>query len=700
MTSEMTLWDYLRVIRRRMRIIIAIPVFALVASYLYAQNIPARYQVRAAIEIEKKLIREGAGIQRIFVSAVERATLQRLASNKEVAQIAARILVKDRDRAFNMKWAEEDEALLASRVQAIVQVTSLDASNLLEVTAIGPEPLEITDFCNAYSEAVIQYHDAERRRSIDELKEYLTRQIAIYEKRMEEIDLRLVALRSSGVDRTGASLASSDAITRVEALLTQEDARLADLSSRIDLLSRARAAKDLSGMLSQFRSSTFAADQAELDRMKAELATLSKQFTDAYPGIGSLKSEIAAFEAGLFERVQPAAGNEEERLRTDLAEAERRRVRLLDERSTIQAAIAGLPERMREEGSLQREIGIASSVSQMFRQRLEDLNISLTTPSDRLELREPAVVPAGPYYPDKKVIISVGFAIGCMLSLSMAFLIESLDTSLSAMRDVERYISKPILAVIPAIRIAPHKIEESQLPVKRDLLEKLVLKVDPRSPAAEAYRTLRAVLHSRFFALGNKTLLVTSTTPQEGKTTTIVNLAFACADAGMKTCLVGANMRHPVVGRHFQIDRARGLHDVLTGAIPAEQAVQDTGHANLSILDSGSFARRPAELLARKELDELLIWLKGRFDVILIDSPPSLPVADAATMAPKVDGILLVYLVSVAPRDALLRCKAILEEVGGNIIGIVFNDIWGASQADYAGYYYHHRYASDDFRRI
>jgi polysaccharide biosynthesis transport protein len=696
----MTLWDYLRVIRRRFRIIVAIPVFALVASYLYAQNIPPRYQARAAIEIVKKLIREGAGIQRVFVSAVERATLQRLASNKEVALIAARILVADRDHAFQRVWSAEDETLLAGRIQGTVQVVSLDASSVLEVTAVGADPVEITDFCNAYAEAVIQYHDGERRRSIDELKEYLSQQIEIYGKRMEEIDARLMALRNSGVDRSGANLASADAMTRVEALLGQEEARIAELSSRADGLADARSRKDLSGMLAQFRSNTFAVDRAELQRMRGELATLSKQFTDAYPGISSLKSEIAAFEAGLLERVLPAAETEEQAVRTELAEAERRRARLIDERSTIQAAIAGLPDRMREEGSLQREMGIASSVSQMFRQRLEDLNISLTTPSDRLELREPAVVPGAPYYPDKRLIVSVGFAVGCMLALSLAFLIESLDTSLTAMRDVERYISKPILAVIPAIRIAPHKIEECQLPIKRDLLEKLPLKVDPRSPAAEAYRTLRAVLNSRFFATGNKTLLVTSTTPQEGKTTTIVNLAFACADAGMKTCLVGANLRHPVVGRHFQIDRARGLHDVLTGAIPPEQAIQDTGHANLSILDSGSFARRPAEVLSRKEFDDLLVWLKARFDVVLIDSPPTLPVADAATMAPKVDGVLLVYLVSVAPRDALLRCKAILEEVGGNIIGIVFNDIWGASQTDYAGYYYHHRYASDDFRRI
>ncbi|HBW47431.1 TPA: hypothetical protein DEF17_05810, partial [bacterium] len=96
----------------------------------------------------------------------------------------------------------------------------------------------------------------------------------------------------------------------------------------------------------------------------------------------------------------------------------------------------------------------------------------------------------------------------------------------------------------------------------------------------------------------------------------------------------------------------------------------------------------------------LFSWLKERYEIILIDSPPTLPVADSATIAPKVDGILLVYLVSVAPRDALVRCKNILEEVGGNIIGVVFNDIWGASQADYAGYYYYHRYASDEFRRI
>jgi non-specific protein-tyrosine kinase len=224
--------------------------------------------------------------------------------------------------------------------------------------------------------------------------------------------------------------------------------------------------------------------------------------------------------------------------------------------------------------------------------------------------------------------------------------------------------------------------------------------VDQRSPAAEAYRTLRTVLQNRFFNRGNKTLLITSTTPQEGKTTTTVNLALACADAGLATVLVGGNLRHPVLGKYFAIDRATGLHEVLSGQLDVESALQPTGHTNLSILNSGGFSRRPAELLASKRFDDTLAYLKTKFEIIIVDSPPALPVADAATIAPKVDGVLIVYLVSVAPRDALIRCKETMDEVGANIVGVVFNDIRGATQADYSGYYYYHKYAGDEFSRL
>ena len=458
--------------------------------------------------------------------------------------------------------------------------------------------------------------------------------------------------------------------------------------------------RDLDVILDNLVSAEIQRDRAELFQKRSELSVAAKQYTDRHPVVEKLHQEISTLEQALLEKAIPAATTEMAAASEQMEQISIELVRLKTEREMILTAIESLPERLKRESSKQRELGIVTSVSQMFRQRLEDLDISLRAPMDSLEIIDPALPPSAAIYPNRRMIIMMGLTIGCMLSLAFAFLAESLDTSLTAMRDVERFIAKPILAVVPSISIEPERLEKYKSPIKKELLAKLPLLVDHRSPAAEAFRTLRAILQSRFFSTGRKVLLVTSSTPQEGKTTTTINLAFACADAGLSTVIVGGNMRHPVIGRHFQIDRTRGLHDYLEGTISMEEALQSTGHANLFIVDAGTFARRPAELLSRPEFDTLIAALKEQFDVVLVDSPPTLPVADAATMAPRVEGILIVYLVSVAPRDALLRCKETLEEVGGNVIGVVFNDVWGASQDDYAGYYYHHKYAADELKRI
>jgi len=700
MNTERSLWDYLRVIKRRIKIIVLLPIFGLLISWLYASNITPRYATRAQLTIQKNILRIGAGLQRGVISAFEKSALTRMASSKEVSFLAAQYLLDGGGHEFHAKYDNQNEVQLAGMVRSVVQISNIEQSNLIEVNAVGEKPEELADFANAYSQAIIKFFNAERRKNINELKDYLNAQIAKYTDRLSELDVRILALKAPERNLPEGTMSSSESVMSVEKELRQVESTDEELTNSISNLESALKSGDINRILAILPSSSFVNERAELARLSVQLRDLLKQFTESHPKVERARAALNSLRASLLESTNSEGNKLLSGWKKKLEDINIDKARLNSERAMISSAIASLPDRLREEGTLVREQSVVTSVIQMFRNRLEDLDLSLSTPSDRIELFEPASVPQKPFYPATKLIIGMGFAISLIFALAIAFILESLDTSLFELRDVERLIEKPILAVIPPINIDADKVNECKIPIKREMVEKLPLVVDPRSPSSEAYRTLRTVINNRFTSKGKKTLLITSTTPQEGKTTTIVNLSLACADAGMKTCLVGANLRHPIIGRFFAIDRTKGLHEILTGTMPPENVVQPTGYENLDIIDSGSFARRPAELLAKPELEKLFSWLKERYEIILIDSPPTLPVADSATIAPKVDGILLVYLVSVAPRDALVRCKNILEEVGGNIIGVVFNDIWGASQADYAGYYYYHRYASDEFRRI
>lgn len=704
MTSEMTLADYWRIVKRRFGYIIVPLLAVMIGAHYYANSLPEIYATSARIEIQKNTIRQGMGLQRSFVSPVEKSTLELLAKSDPVSQLAARKLQEGR----NSPYRNQDAKDLAASIKGTVSVSSLENSNILEVSATGRDRQLITDYCNAYAEAAVEHYDMERRKSVDELRSFLTGQIEIYNQRVQVLEDSL--MQKKGVpgysdDKIQPWMNSGyDAAAHLEEIerqLRELDEAEATLTAQKRALDQALNGGDVEAVVGVINDPLLTTTWQQLMQKRAELTSLLARFTPSYPSVVRAREDVMALEQRVMGKVQTLGKTRRAELEERGEKIAATRMGLIVEQDATAKAIKALPDRLREERGLERQLRVATSVAEMFRSRLDDLNISLSTPSDKLSLLDRAKCPDVPIAPEKRNILTIGSVIGLLLGLALAFLIEAVDTSLTALRDVERVVGKPILAVIPKIRIAPEKYADKVAPsVKRELMRNVPLLVDQRSPAAEAYRTLRTVLQSKFFASGFKSLLVTSATPQEGKTTTIVNLSLACADAGRKTILVGANMRHPVLGRHFPIDRSRGLHEVLLGRMALDEVIQSTGYENLSIIDSGSFARRPAELLVRREFEAMLAQLKERYDVVLVDSPPTLPVADAATIAPKVDGVLLVYLVSVSPRDALLRCRQTIEEVGGNIVGVVFNDVWGASQADYAGYYYYHKYASDEFSRL
>lgn len=696
----MTLNDYIRVFKRRKTTIIIVTLFATLFALWWSKAQKELYSAESTVEIRKNLITEGVGIRKAFISSFEKQTILKLAQNREVAELA---VVKLREMYPASFSSISDTARLASVLRAgsgVIAVNLDDQANLLRVTAVDASPARATEYANGYAEAVILYHDRDRRQTVASLLEYLSEQMRIYEGKMLDLDAQREELSRSSRG-PGGRPASADVLAGITTQIGELEVLLGQATGKLAGLSTSLAGRDVSRLAELITAPEVGNDKAAFASKRAELQAASAKFTDAHPSVTRLKEETAELEAALLEKLLSLADLEIEKTTRAIRDLESRLEQTRIEEGMIRRAIENLPEAERRGSQLEREAGIVNSVYQMFRQKKEDIDITLSsTPADQLKIGEYATLPRQPLSPKGNLVVGMGLCIGILVSFACAFLLESLDTSLIAMRDVERFIEKPILAVIPAIHIDPEKVKASNHPMRKELLHKLPLLIDARSPAAEAFRTLRAVLQNRFFKTGKKKLLITSSTPQEGKTTTTINLAMACADAGIKTVLIGANMRHPVIGRHFRIDRSRGLNDMLMGKITFAEGLQETGHENLSIIDSGSFARRPAELLAKNEFDGLLDWLTPQFDAILIDSPPTLPVADAATMAPKVDGILIVYLASVAPRDALLRCKETLEEIGGNVIGIVFNDVRGASQDDYAGYYYHHKYAGDEFRRI
>jgi non-specific protein-tyrosine kinase len=217
----------------------------------------------------------------------------------------------------------------------------------------------------------------------------------------------------------------------------------------------------------------------------------------------------------------------------------------------------------------------------------------------------------------------------------------------------------------------------------------LVAYHDPRSAAAEAYRALRTNIQFASPDKPLKTLLATSTSPEDGKSTTLANLAITLAETGARTLLVDCDLRRPAQHALFGLPNEVGLTSLMLGTpgtlAPDRLGVQATPVGNLGVLTSGPVPPNPAELLASRRMAEILTTLAGLADYVLFDTPPIIAVTDAAILAPHVDGVLLIVRAGKTKRDLAVKAKGILAQVNAPLVGVVLNDATVDSKA--YGYY-------------
>jgi capsular exopolysaccharide synthesis family protein len=220
----------------------------------------------------------------------------------------------------------------------------------------------------------------------------------------------------------------------------------------------------------------------------------------------------------------------------------------------------------------------------------------------------------------------------------------------------------------------------------------------PKSPVTEAYRTLRTNIQFSSFDNKIQTIVVTSSGPGEGKTTTVSNFAVTLAQSGYKTILIDCDQRKPKVHKMFNISNQTGISNILIGETSMEEAIQKTEIENLSILPSGTRPPNPAELLASTKMQKFINLLKEKYDYIILDAPPIIMVTDAQILSRYADGCLLVVASGEADRHMAAKAKELLQKVDAKILGVVLNKL-DTSNKGYYGYYYHYYYGNENVKQ-
>jgi succinoglycan biosynthesis transport protein ExoP len=293
---------------------------------------------------------------------------------------------------------------------------------------------------------------------------------------------------------------------------------------------------------------------------------------------------------------------------------------------------------------------------------------------------EPATVPSAPIGPKTRTNVLLAAVVGVMLGAGFAFLIEYLDDTIKSPDDIIQALGLSPLGAISRIDGKSYE-------------DKLVAAIHPRSPISEAYRILRTNIQFSAVDKPLGTLLVGSPNPIEGKSITLANLGVVMAQAGLSAILVDSDLRRPVLHKIFDLPNKEGLTTaLLDGELNLDGRLQATQVENLKVLTSGPLPPNPSELLGSQKMKSLIEALKGKADVILFDSPPTLVVTDAAVLAGQVDGVLLVTEAGNTRREMAQRAKEDLLKVGANVLGAVLNKLSPRG----AGYYYYYYYYSRD----
>jgi len=710
---EMNLRDYWLIVRRRRMIIIASTVLVALLSFGFARQKVPIYQATAAVKFEQSTQLSGLLVEVLSYSSADSIETQVtiIKSYPILEDVAKRLgYLKEIPTGAAAREAKGYWGTLDS-INAKLRVNRVPNTSILEITATSTKPREAQDLANATAESYRDYNKSLRNSRVTEARRFIENQLKDVEARSRRTEAEIWAFREA--NRIVAPGAESSVLmsvfTQVRGDIEKTRQQRVELESLQQRLAGLDAAAPTDRIFIETSNPGMQKLQVTLSELQLERNNLSLEVTDRHPRLQAIDDRIREIRAEMRREVAAQIAmlrNREEFLNRQIGELQQKNREL----PTLELSLQ----------RLQREAKTNDDLLALLKTKHQEALIKEAEQIEEVSIVRPATEPDSPIGGETANTMLVGAVLGLALGLVLAFVRETLDTSIGTIEDVEAYLGVPVLGVVPHIdsretvqRILERRPALATIDPEALLSHSLLIThFDPKSPVAEAYRTLRTNIQFARMERSGKVLVVSSPTLQEGKTTTIVNLALTMAQSGQKTLLIGANMRRPSIHRFFGIEREPGLSnilvgsaqwrdcirtvaDILMGRFEMEDIMAAPGLDNLHIIEAGPVPANPSELLSTPAMTGFLHSVRDVYDVILVDTPPILPVTDSAIVASQADGVVLVYQAGKVGRLVLKRAKVHVENVGGKVWGVVLNDV----KTEIAGYaytqYYTHYYGEE-----
>ena len=426
-----------------------------------------------------------------------------------------------------------------------------------------------------------------------------------------------------------------------------------------------------------------------------KVVELRGKYLEKHPQLVAAETRLAAIRADLLHESGLAQKGVEAQYQTILKQQKDVRTAL----DSVTHEALQLEARAIEYNRLKRNFDRLNKLSDQVGGRERETSLAGHLKTNNVHILDAALVPIAAISPNLPRAVGLAALAGSIIALALAFALELLDATIKTQDDVERLIGVPFLGVIPTIQPGERVRGGTVVPpaALADLVragsKDLHIICHPKSAVAECCRSIRTNLLFTTPDHPAKALLISSAGPQEGKTTTAVNLAITLAQSGLKVLLIDTDMRRPRLHKVFGIAAtSEGLSSAIVGEGDVLQAVRETGIPGLKVLPCGALPPNPAELLHAERFKAIVATLREHFDRLIFDSPPVAAVTDAAILARTVDGVIMVAKGSKTSKEALRRSRRELTGDGVNVLGAVLNDLDLSDKNSYGYYYYYTNY--------
>jgi capsular exopolysaccharide synthesis family protein len=489
-----------------------------------------------------------------------------------------------------------------------------------------------------------------------------------------------------------------------EPSLNVEAQRLADLSKQVlqaendrkeaqAVYLSAKATKDIFSIPEVQKSERITKLQERISQLQEKKAALEVTYTKEWPEVKKLDVTISRLNDELNKAASDAIIGLEKQYEAALAHENSVRERYLEQRGTTNQQTRDQIEMTEYSQRLETNKQYLNTLLQKQR----ELQIAQGDKGNEVSIENYSRVPRSPVGPPRVRNVMIAFILSLVAGIGLAFLLDFLDDTVKTLDDVDRYIHLPALAMIPTSRGGSRLKGLPQANPAPGESTALAMIDDVRSPIAESYRHLRTSLLLSSAGQPPKTILVTSSQPSEGKTTTAINTAYMLAQTGAEVLIIDCDLRRPRLHAQFEVPNSKGLTTWLSGERVLDNLLQTCPRTpNLKILTSGPVPPNPAELIGSEEMRRLLGQLSERFAHIIIDSPPAISFTDASILSTMVDGVMLVVHGGRSSRAVVRRAKQQLLDVGAHIFGVVLNNVKLETQDYYYSGYYSNYYSTEN----